>query len=199
MKIKGIPVGAYAANCYIIIDEKTKACVVMDPGGDEEDLIKYIKEEKAEVKYILLTHGHADHTEAALKLKEEFNAPLCISVEDYEMIKKGEFMYGNIYGKVDKYIKEGDNFKAGNMDIKCTHTPGHTPGGFCFLIDNCVFTGDTLFAGSIGRTDLSGGDFETIIKSIKDKLMILNDEVKVFPGHGPKSSIGKERVHNPFL
>jgi glyoxylase-like metal-dependent hydrolase (beta-lactamase superfamily II) len=189
MKIKAMPVGVYAANCYIVIDEGTKACVVMDPGGDEEDLIKYIKEEKAEVKYILLTHGHADHTEAALKLKEEFNAPLCINAEDYEMIKNSEFMYGNIAGKVDKYIKEDDNFKVGNMDIKCIHTPGHTPGGVCFLIGNCVFTGDTLFAGSIGRTDFAGGNFETIIKSIKDKLMILNDEIKVFPGHGPESSI----------
>ncbi|WP_206154776.1 MBL fold metallo-hydrolase [Clostridium muellerianum] len=199
MKMKRIPAGVYAANCYIIIDEQTKDCVVMDPGGDAEILIKAVKEEDVEVKYILLTHGHADHTGAALSLKKEFNAPLCISAEDYEMIEKGKFMYGDIAGNVDKYIKEGDVFKVGNMDIKCTRTPGHTPGGVCFLIEDAVFTGDTLFAGSIGRTDFEGGNFDEIIKSIKEKLMILSDEVKVFPGHGPESTIGKERVHNPFL
>ncbi len=199
MKIKRIPAGVYAANCYIIVDEETKTCVVMDPGGDAEDLIKDIKNTDAEVKYILLTHGHADHTEAAVELKEEFKAPLCISAEDYKMVENSEFMYGNIGGKIDKYISEGDILNVGTMAIKCIHTPGHTPGGVCFLFEDSVFTGDTLFAGSIGRTDFAGGDFETIIKSIKDKLMILPDEIKVFPGHGPESSIGKERMHNPFL
>lgn len=199
MKIKRIPAGVYAANCYIVIDEETKDCVVMDPGGDEEDLIKAIKKENVQVKYILLTHGHADHTGAALRLKKDFNAPLCISSEDYELISKGAFMYGDIVNNIDQYIKEGDIFKIGNMDIKCIHTPGHTPGGVCFLIEDSVFTGDTLFAGSIGRTDFQGGNFDAIIKSIKEKLMVLGDEIKVFPGHGPESTIGKERLHNPFL
>lgn len=199
MKIKRIPAGVYAANCYIVIDEETKDCVVMDPGGDEEDLIKAIKKENVQVKYILLTHGHADHTGAALRLKKDFNSPLCISSEDYELISKGAFMYGDIVNNIDQYIKEGDIFKVGNMDIKCIHTPGHTPGGVCFLIEDSVFTGDTLFAGSIGRTDFQGGNFDAIIKSIKEKLMVLGDEIKVFPGHGPESTIGKERLHNPFL
>ena len=115
------------------------------------------------------------------------------------MIKNGEFIYGNIAGKVDKYINEGDTFKIGNSEIKCIHTPGHTPGGVCFLVDSMVFTGDTLFASSIGRTDFAGGDFDTIIKSIKDKLMVLPDETTVLPGHGSESSIGREKIHNPFL
>lgn len=199
MKIKRIPAGIYAANCYIIIDDETKDAVVMDPGGEADDLIKAVKDEGAKVKYILLTHGHADHTGAVVKLKEEFKAPLCINEEDYKMAIKGKEMYGSINGKIDKYINQGDVFKVGNMKIECIHTPGHTPGGVCFLIEDCIFTGDTLFAGSIGRTDFPGGDFESIIKSIREKLMILDNEIKVFPGHGLQSSIGQEKAHNPFL
>ena len=115
------------------------------------------------------------------------------------MINNGEFIYGDIAGKVDQYISEGDILKLGNSEIKCIVTPGHTPGGVCFLVDNMIFTGDTLFAGSIGRTDFAGGDFDTIIKSIKDKLMELPDDTTVFPGHGSESSIGREKMHNPFL
>lgn len=199
MEIKRIPAGVYAANCYILMDENTKESAVIDPGGDADDLIKAITDMGAKVKYILLTHGHTDHTDAAVQLKEKFNSPLYINEQDYEMIKNGEFIYGHIAGKVDKYINEGDTFKIGNSEIKCIHTPGHTPGGVCFLVDSMAFTGDTLFASSIGRTDFAGGDFDTIIKSIKDKLMGLPDETTVLPGHGSESSIGREKVHNPFL
>lgn len=199
MQIKRIPAGVYAANCYILMDEETKESAVIDPGGDADDLIKAIIDMKAEVKYILLTHGHTDHTGAAVQLKEEFNSPLYINEQDYEMINNGEFIYGDIAGKVDQYINEGDILKLGNSEIKCILTPGHTPGGVCFLVDNMVFTGDTLFAGSIGRTDFAGGDFDTIIKSIKDKLMVLPDDITVLPGHGTESSIGREKIHNPFL
>lgn len=199
MKMKRIPAGIYDANCYIIWDEQSKEGIVMDPGGEEKTLIKAVKDENIKVKYILLTHSHADHTGAALKLKEEFKAPLCVNEEDYKMSVKGEEMYGNIEGEVDQYIKQGDIFKVGNMKIECIHTPGHTPGGVCFLIGNYIFTGDTLFSGSIGRTDFPGGSFEAIIKNIKEKLMILDNEIKVFPGHGLESSIGNEKMYNPFL
>ncbi|WPC41278.1 MBL fold metallo-hydrolase [Clostridium sp. JS66] len=199
IKIKRIPAGIYAANCYIVIDQETKDCIVMDPGGDEEDLIKIIKGENVQVKYILLTHGHLDHTGAAVSLKKEFKAPICINNEDYKMISKGASMYGDIDNNVDQFIKEGDIFKVGSMEIKCIHTPGHTPGSLCFLMGDSIFTGDTLFAGSIGRTDLEAGDFNAIVKNIKEKLMILDDEIEVLPGHGPESTIGREKVHNPFL
>jgi hydroxyacylglutathione hydrolase len=199
MQIKRIPVGAYAANCYILMDEDTKESAVIDPGEEGDNLIKAITDMKAIVKYILLTHGHADHTGAAVQLKNEFSSPLYINEQDYEMINNGEFMYGDVAGEVYEYISEGDTFKLGNSEIRCILTPGHTPGGVCFLVDNMIFTGDTLFAGSIGRTDLAGGDFDTIIKSIKEKLMKLPDDITVFPGHGSESSIGREKVHNPFL
>lgn len=199
MKIKRIPVGAYEANCYILMDEDTKESAVIDPGGDADDLIKAIKDMNAKVKYILLTHGHADHTGAVVQLKNDFNSPVYINEQDYQLIKNGEFMYGDIAGNVDKYISEGDTFNLGSIQIRCILTPGHTPGGVCFLVDDMVFTGDTLFAGSIGRTDLAGGDFDIIIKSIKEKLMKLPDNITVFPGHGSESSIGREKMHNPFF
>lgn len=199
MQIKRIPAGVYAANCYIIMDEDTKETAVIDPGGEADTLIKAIKDMNAKVKYILLTHGHADHTGAAVQLKNELNTPVYISEDDYKLINNGEFMYGDIAGNVDKYINEGDIFTIGSIKIKSILTPGHTPGGVCFLVDDMVFTGDTLFQGSIGRTDLAGGNFETIIKSIKEKLIKLPDDITVFPGHGSESSIGREKVQNPFL
>lgn len=199
MKLKRIPAGVYAANCFILMDEDTKEAAIIDPGGDSEDLIKAANEMGAKVKYILLTHGHIDHTGAALQLQEEYKVPIYISEKDYRMMENGEYIYGDVIGKVDKFLNEGDTFKVGSIEIKCIETPGHTPGGICFLVEDAVFTGDTLFAGSIGRTDLAGGDFDAIISNIKNKLMILPDNITVFPGHGPQSSIGRERVHNPFL
>jgi glyoxylase-like metal-dependent hydrolase (beta-lactamase superfamily II) len=198
MMVKRIPVGVYAANCFILVDEDTKETAIIDPGGDAEDLIRVVTELGAKVKYILLTHGHMDHTGAVVQLKEECKVPIYVNEKDYKIMQNGEYIYGSI-GETDKFLNEGDVLKIGNIEIKCIHTPGHTPGGVCFLVGNSVFTGDTLFAGSIGRTDLEGGDFDTIISSIKNRLMILSDDITVFPGHGPQSSIGRERVHNPFL
>lgn len=199
MKIKRIPAGIYAANCYILIDEDTKEAAVIDPGGDADDIIKAVNDEGVVVKYILLTHGHTDHTGGAEEIKREYNAPIYISKEDYNMIEEGQYMYGEIAGKIDGYIEESETFEIGKLKIKFIHTPGHTPGGMCFLVNGVLFTGDTLFAGSIGRTDFAGGDFDTIIKSIKNKLMILPEDTNVLPGHGAESTIGREKVHNPFL
>jgi glyoxylase-like metal-dependent hydrolase (beta-lactamase superfamily II) len=199
MKLKIIPAGIYEANCYILIDENTRQSAVIDPGGDEEILIKAIKNSGTQVRYILLTHGHIDHTGAVEALKKEFNAPVYINEKDYQMIKNKEHIYGDINGKIDKYINDGDLINLANSEIKCIYTPGHTPGGVCFLVDNLLFTGDTLFAGSIGRTDFAGGDFSIIINSIKTKLMGLPDDIIVLPGHGTESTIGEERKHNPYL
>lgn len=198
MIIKRIPAGVYAANCFILVDEDTKEAAIVDPGGDAEDLIEAIIKAEAKVKYILLTHGHMDHTGAVLQLKEKYKVPVYINKKDYDLMENGEYIYGNI-GNTDRFLDEGDIFKIGNIEIKCFCTPGHTPGGVCFLAESSVLTGDTLFAGSIGRTDLAGGDYDTIISSIKNKLMVLPDDTTVLPGHGPQSSIGRERVHNPFL
>jgi hydroxyacylglutathione hydrolase len=198
MKLKVIPVGVYAANCYIVMDEITSEALVIDPGAEAEKLIAAIKKMNAKIKYIFLTHGHVDHTEACVQLKNEFNVPICINSKDEEYIKKGEYMFGS-FGKADILLKESDTFSIGSMNVKCIETPGHTLGGMSFLVDDILFSGDTLFDRSIGRTDFTGGNFDTIINSIKEKLLILPDDTIVYPGHGPSTSIIKEKMMNRFL
>lgn len=198
MLLKRIPAGVYAANCYVLTDETTKETAVIDPGGDSDDIIKYLKSIYADVKFILLTHGHADHTGGVNDILKEYNVPVYINKEDYDLISQSEYMYGSI-SKVEKFLEEGNEFRIGDIKIKCVLTPGHTPGGVSFIIPKEVFTGDSLFLGSIGRTDFAGGDYDTLINSIKTKLMILPDDFIVHPGHGPYTSIGKEKISNPFL
>jgi hydroxyacylglutathione hydrolase len=199
--IKRIPAGVYAANCYVVMDEETKQAVILDPGGDSEDIIKGIEALSAEVKLILLTHGHVDHVGAVEELREKYNVPVYINKKDEDIINKGDFIFGKLTStdKPSSYISEGDELRIGELVVKCIETPGHTPGGMSFLIGDNLFTGDTLFAGSIGRTDFTGGDFDTLIHSIKTKLLVMKDDVKVFSGHGPQSTIGRERQTNPFL
>ena len=204
MLLKRIPAGVYDANCYILVDEETRECAVIDPGGDAEELIGYINSIKAKVKYIMLTHGHTDHTGAVGQLMETYKLPAYISKEDGYLISNGEFMFGPLRYKGENIalnmdIEENSIFKLGNMDIRCIKTPGHTPGGICFLFEDKLITGDTLFLRSIGRTDLSGGNFETLISSIKNKLLTLDGSIVIYPGHGPQSSIKYERDNNPFL
>jgi glyoxylase-like metal-dependent hydrolase (beta-lactamase superfamily II) len=199
MEVKIIPAGIYDANCYILFDEITKETAVIDPGGDAELILDEIELLGADVKMILLTHGHADHTGAVVELRDKFKCNVYINEKDSEMIKKNIPIYGNINEDGDKYISDGDTLKFAEITIKCLATPGHTPGGMCFLTDKAVFTGDTLFYRSIGRTDFDGGDYDTLINSINTKLMTLSDDIQVFTGHGPKTSIGFERNSNTFL
>jgi glyoxylase-like metal-dependent hydrolase (beta-lactamase superfamily II) len=198
MIIKAIPAGIYGANCYVICDEETMEAVVLDPGGDSDYLISQIDKIGAKVKYILLTHGHVDHVGGVVDLKRKYNVPFYIHKADEEMIMMGTEVFGDL-PVADGYIKEGDIITFGNLKVKCIHTPGHTPGGVCFLIEDKVFTGDTLFQGSIGRTDFAGGSYEQIISSIVNKILPLGDNVEVYPGHGPKSSVIFEKARNPFL
>jgi glyoxylase-like metal-dependent hydrolase (beta-lactamase superfamily II) len=172
--------------------------VVLDPGGDSDYLISQIDKIGAKVKYILLTHGHVDHVGGVVDLKRKYNVPFYIHKADEEMIMMGTEVFGDL-PVADGYIKEGDIITFGNLKVKCIHTPGHTPGGVCFLIEDKVFTGDTLFQGSIGRTDFAGGSYEQIISSIVNKILPLGDNVEVYPGHGPKSSVIFEKARNPFL
>ncbi|SUY47392.1 Zn-dependent hydrolase, glyoxylase [Clostridium putrefaciens] len=201
MIIKRIPAGVYAANCYVIMDESTKEAVVLDPGGDEDDITSSIEQLGAKIKYILLTHGHVDHTGGVIKLKDEYKCKVGINQMDEELMINGAYMFGELenHEQVDLLLKDGDIISFGDKKIVVLETPGHTPGGVSFLVEDKVFTGDTLFAGSIGRTDLTGGDFETIIDSIKTKLMVLKEQTIVYPGHGSESSIGIEKKSNPFL
>ncbi|MBU3191681.1 MBL fold metallo-hydrolase [Clostridium bowmanii] len=200
MEIKKLVTGIYGSNCYIIMDNNTKEAIVLDPGGDVDDIAKAIRAMGALVKYILLTHGHMDHTTGVAQLKNITNAIVCINKKDDDLIIQGEYLFGPlIEGGADKLISQGDIIKISGLEFTCIDTPGHTPGGMCFLVGNCVFTGDTLFAGSIGRTDFAGGDFNSIITSIKTKLLGLPEGTIVYPGHGPCSTINNERLNNPFL
>ncbi|SFD12052.1 MBL fold metallo-hydrolase [Clostridium uliginosum] len=198
MIIKTIPAGIYDANCYLVIDEGSKECGVIDPGGDSQRIETIIKSLDVKVKYIILTHGHVDHVGGVVDLSKTFNVPFFISKIDEEYMEKDYEVFGSL-PKASGYLKEGDTLSLGDKEIKVIETPGHTKGGLCFLIEDKVFTGDTLFQGSIGRTDFVGGNMGEIINSIKEKLLILGDDVEVYPGHGSMSNILYEKRRNPFL
>jgi hydroxyacylglutathione hydrolase len=198
MKVKRLPVGVYAANCYIVMDEDTKETAIIDPGGDADEIIGAADEIGADVKFVLLTHGHMDHTGAASEVAEHYSAALAINEKDAR-VSPADFLQGKFSREADISLKEGVILTLGNSEMKCIETPGHTSGGVTFHIDGMLFTGDTLFSGSIGRTDLGGGDLSTIISSIKEKLMTQSDDTIVFPGHGPQTTVKRERLSNPFL
>lgn len=204
MIIERIAAGIYAANCYILIDEKSRETAVIDPGGDSDVLIETIQKEKGHVKYILLTHGHLDHTGAAAAIKETFQAPIFLNAEDEKLMLQNTYVFhpmlqGGQVISADHHISDGDQFILGDTIVRAIETPGHSPGGVCFYVQKEVFTGDTLFDGSIGRTDFEGGDFNTLIHSIKEKILCLDGETVVYPGHGEKTTVEKERKYNPFL
>jgi glyoxylase-like metal-dependent hydrolase (beta-lactamase superfamily II) len=199
MEIKIIPAGIYDANCYVLVDNDTKDCAIIDPGGDAEVIINKIKSLGVKVNFVLLTHGHADHTGGVKEIRNEFKCPVYINKKDYEIIRLGESIFGNMAENGDAFIKDGEELSFGNIKIKCIETPGHTPGGMCYLIDGKLFTGDTLFYGSVGRTDFAYGNFDMLQTSIKSKLFTLSEDTLAFPGHGPKTSIGFEKENNPFV
>ncbi len=195
--IKTIIAGMYEENCYLIMDENSKELAIIDPGGQANLLIKEIERLSAKTKFILLTHGHMDHVGAVVELINKFKIPF------YMNAKEEEFMGDNfVFGELPKAsgdLKEGDTLRLGKHLIKVIETPGHTVGGVCFLVDDKLFTGDTLFQGSIGRSDFPGGNGMLLVKNIKEKLLPLGDNIKVFPGHGGASNIGYEKRNNPFL
>ena len=205
MKISRIPAGIYAANCYIVFSQGSKAGIIVDPGGDTDDLIKVINDNEIELKYIVLTHGHGDHIGGVAELKSKYNIPLLIHEADSELLKDGNKNFSNIMGlgsvelNPDRTIKDGDEILFGELKALVIHTPGHTKGGICLKVNDQLISGDTLFKGSIGRTDLLGGSYEELINSIKNKLLILPGETIVLPGHGQPSTIRVEKTSNPFL
>lgn len=199
MIVKTLPVGSYQANCYIIKDENSNKAAIIDPGANAEWIIKSCEELNAEVDVILLTHAHFDHDGAVEELKAKYNVPVYMHKEEENYMNIDTSSVFGKLSKVYKFMNDNDTIKVGTLEFKCIHTPGHTKGGMCFLVNDKVFTGDTLFQGSIGRTDFIGGSFDEIIKSIEEKLMVLDKNVEVYPGHGPKSTIIFERMRNPFL
>ena len=176
LNIKTVPAGIYEANCYILVDEDTKDCVIIDAGGDADKIETAVESMSGKPKYVILTHGHFDHVGGVEEICSKYNIPFYISRADEEYMEKDSSVFGTL-PKASVYIKEGDTIKLGSYEIKVIETPGHTKGGLCFFVDNKVFTGDTLFQGSVGRTDFPGGDMNEIISSIKNKLLPLGDDV----------------------
>ncbi len=193
------------ANCFIVGCEDTKEAVVIDPGGDADKILLSLAESSLKVKYIINTHGHFDHTSANKGMKEATSAPILIHSLDAPMLDNLSAM-ARMFGvqsddspPADQTIDEGDTISFGNITMKVIHTPGHSPGGVTLHAEKNLFVGDTLFAGSIGRTDLPGGNYEDLISNVKAKLFVLGDDVRVFSGHGPETSIGREKRYNPYF
>jgi glyoxylase-like metal-dependent hydrolase (beta-lactamase superfamily II) len=206
LRVERVVVGALEVNCYIVLDEKSKEGIVIDPGAEGRRIVRIIEGESINLKYIINTHGHVDHIGANRDVKNAFpDALLAIGEFDLPLLRNAMNSYiAMMVGakespEPDLLLKEGDIIEFGECTLKVIHTPGHTPGSICLLTEGIVFTGDTLFAGSVGRVDLPMSQPEKLIPSIKEKLMILPDDTVVLPGHGPKSTIGYERRYNPFV
>lgn len=195
MKIKKMVLGQFFVNCYIVTCEKTGKCAIIDPGADSEKIKEEIEKEKLVPEIIINTHGHFDH----IAENEKFNLPVYIHRDDEEFLKNPEknlsafFSSPYICGSKTITVKEGDIIKIGDVSLQVIHTPGHTPGSICLIAEGISFTGDTLFAGGIGRTDFPGGNEEKLINSINKKLFTLPEKTIIYPGHGDISTIEKEK------
>ena len=205
MIVKRLEVGPIMANCFIVGCETTKEAVVIDPGDDADRILMELAKSELKVKYLINTHGHFDHVGANKRMKEVTGAELAIHPDDEPMLtelSRSALMFGlsaENSPPADLLLNENDEISFGDITLKVIHTPGHSKGGICLYTKGHLFAGDTLFAGSIGRTDLPGGDYNTLISSIKEKLLILDEDTVVYTGHGPETSIGNEKRMNPFL
>ncbi len=199
MLIEKIESNLFLENTYIV--NKETETIIIDPGCDVSEIINLVKKQNLKLTKILCTHGHVDHIMGAKDLQKEFSLPLYIHKAD-EFLVQHASVSAELFGLPKVESPKINYFLDNNASIdfvEIIYTPGHTQGGVCFKINNLLFTGDTLFMGSIGRTDLPGGDYNLLISSIKDKLFNLPDDTIVYPGHGPSTTIGYEKENNPFL
>ena len=202
-----LPVGPLRCNCSIIGDEATREAMVIDPGDDIDDVLAILGKHNLKVKQIVVTHAHIDHVGGAMKLRAATGAPILLNQNDLALLKMldvqaawvGMAAPGQV--EIDQCVGSADTVQAGSLSANVLDTPGHTEGSIClyFPAENKLIAGDTLFAGSIGRTDLPGGSFEKIVRSLHQTVLALPDDTVVVPGHGPLTTIGEERESNPFL
>lgn len=204
---KILPVGLLQCNCSIVGDEQTHEAMVIDPGDQVDEILAILRQASLTLKYIVITHAHIDHIGGAMKLKAATGAPILLNHNDLALLKMLDMQAAWIGMKppesvqVDESLNEGQELQIGKISSQIIQTPGHTEGSICILFpeEKKLIAGDTLFAGSIGRTDLPGGSFDKIMRSLHTRLMALPDDIEVVPGHGPLTTIGQERETNPFL
>lgn len=212
MKVKTFPVNPIQENCYVIWDEASLEAAIIDCGAweasEEREISAFISDNQLKLVYSLQTHMHFDHAMGLPFLKREYGLrPLCHGEEQqvYDMLPEMARMFGIPLSSdmpgILRYLEDGEKLKLGETEIEVIHTPGHTPGGVCFYIEKSkmLFCGDTLFQGSLGRTDLPGGNMQKELQSISQRLFVLNEETKAYPGHGPSTSIGREKRTNPYF
>jgi hydroxyacylglutathione hydrolase len=199
-------VGALACNCYIVGDPATREAIVIDPGDEPDELSAALAQHRLSVTAIVATHAHFDHVLAAERLTATTGAPFLLHRDDLALLdwlqESARVWLGRDVGgapDVDTLVAEGDALAAGGVELSVLHTPGHSPGSISLVADDVVFSGDTLFAGSVGRTDLPGGDSQELARAIRSKLFALGDDARVMPGHGPPTTLAEERRSNPFV
>lgn len=205
MKIIGFPVGPLQANAYLAICEETGRCALVDPGAEAERLLAAAATEGAQIDSILLTHAHLDHIGGVAAAKRETGVPVCLHTADAGLYRAAP-MQAQGFGlqleqppEPDRELEDGQILEVGRGRLEVRHTPGHSPGHVCLVGDGFALVGDCVFAGSIGRTDLPGGDYTTLMESINEKLLTLPDDTVLYSGHGPETTVGRERQSNPFL
>ncbi|MCE5197475.1 MAG: MBL fold metallo-hydrolase [Armatimonadota bacterium] len=201
-----VVVGMLEVNCYVLWDTDTLKAAIIDPGDDIDDIMRVVDSRGLDVEWILLTHGHFDHTFRVSQIAQHYNAKIGMQALDLQLpiqtLALGEPFYNSaqfVMFEVTDLLNDGDVIKLGESEIKIMHTPGHSQGGLCFVTSAGIFSGDTIFAGSVGRSDFPGGSHEQLIESIESKIMILDDSTRLFPGHGPMTTVGYERESNPYL
>lgn len=207
MILETLTVGPFQENCYVIGDEAAGEGALIDPGDEAARIALAVERTNLEIGWIIITHAHIDHVGAVAALVDEYACPVLMHAEAEPMLGQlptQAMMMGLRFGKVpaiDRHIEDDEVLQVGGLELKALYTPGHAPGHLAFYLEseNLVLSGDALFAGGVGRTDLFGGDMELLLRSIDERLMTLPDETRVLPGHGPETTIGNERAHNPFL
>ena len=203
--IESIVTPGMGVNCYLVSCDKTGKAIVVDPGAGSNMISKWLKEKNKDVEYIVLTHGHWDHLGAVEDLRRELGVKVAIHKDDAAMLTDPKLNLSYYSGRnmalspAEILLEDNQVLKIGEMEVKVLHTPGHTPGGICLLTKDGLLSGDTLFSTSIGRTDFPNGDLNLLLKNIREKLMVLDDNLPVYPGHEEFTSIGREKKYNPYL
>ncbi|WP_288301620.1 MBL fold metallo-hydrolase [uncultured Veillonella sp.] len=205
MKLYRMPLGMLGTNCYIVVDEQSNQCLVVDPGSDGEHVVEVLQEKKLNPLGVVLTHGHSDHIGGIQPIVDTYHCPIYVHKKDESFLTDSRLnlsVYSGstveAHGEV-RHVKEGDTLSCGSLSFRVIETPGHTPGGVCYYGEGILLAGDTLFRESVGRTDFPGGSFDDLVAAVSEKLFSLPEETVVYPGHGPETTIAHEKEYNPFV